>query len=509
MLKTYMKTSLIFLIAFTFLVVPLPKEAFGAEKISFMYLYGGKTQDYIAQFKLTKGAVNVVSPNYFDLDKNGNLVINADNTLTNYIHSQKAKVIPYLSNHWDRPSAQMALKNPEKLANDLAAAVDVYNLDGINIDLENLTYEDRHALTQFTALLKNKLKPGKTVSVAVGSVDKPMTSGWKSAYDLKNLSNVADYLVIMAYDQHSRDSSPGPVAALDWVKKQLDYMVTQAPKDKLVLGVPFYGRVWTNGKDGGGIWYTDIVKAVQENKATLQWHEQYQVPFAKYTKADGNTKEIWFEDARSLKEKINLVNTYGLKGVAAWRLGQEDLSIWQNFSAWLNGHYFRDITGHWAENDILYLSSRSIVGGKDTYHYAPNVGVTRAEAVAILSRIFSWEMTATNPFTDVPNNYWAKEPILKAFNHSIVKGISSNKFGPEQKLTRAQLAVILQRSFELQTTGEVKYEFRDVPRSYWAATEIYILKNRGLIGGRTPDKYHPDSLVTRAELAAMVARIIR
>ena len=130
----------------------------------------------------------------------------------------------------------MALKNPEKLANDLAAAVDVYNLDGINIDLENLTYEDRHALTQFTALLKNKLKPGKTVSVAVGSVDKPMTSGWKSAYDLKNLSNVADYLVIMAYDQHSRDSSPGPVAALDWVKKQLDYMVTQAPKDKLVLG---------------------------------------------------------------------------------------------------------------------------------------------------------------------------------------------------------------------------------------------------------------------------------
>lgn len=508
MIKQFYKKNLVLLLVISFLLIPFPLQS--AEKISFMYLYGEKTQTYIEQIKQTKGAVNVASPNYFTLDKNGNLITNVDKTLTNYLHQQKIKVVPFLSNHWNQVSAQLVLKNPEKLANDLMVAVNNYNLDGINIDLENLTYEDRHALTQLARLLKNKLAPkGKTVSIAVGSVDKPLTSGWKSAYDLKALGQIVDYVIIMAYDQHWQTSGPGPISGLDWVKKQLDYMVTEAPKDKLVLGLPFYGRIWTNGQNGGGIWYKDILKAAQDNKANIEYHQIYRVPFTKYTKADGSIKEIWFEDARSLQEKICLVNTYGLKGVAAWRLGQEDTSIWQNFSLWLNGHSFKDIISHWAENDILLLHNKGIVGGKDTYHYAPDVGITRAEAVAILSRIFDWQVSPTNPFTDVGANYWAKEPILKAYNHSIIRGVTTNSFGPEQKLTRAQLAVILHRAFQIKATEEIKYEFKDVPQNHWAAHEIYVLKSKGLVAGRTIDKYAPDSIVTRAELAAMVARIIR
>ncbi|MDK2823667.1 MAG: hypothetical protein PWP71_1585 [Clostridia bacterium] len=508
MTKKYLKNCIILLIVLSFLIIP--SIAVGEEKISFMYLHGGTTQDYIEQFQLAKGSVNIVSPNYFELDATGNLVIKVDNTLTNYFHQQKVKVIPYLSNHWDRASAQLALQNFEKLANDLAVAADIYNLDGINIDLENLTYEDRHLLTRFAATLRNKLKSqGRTVSIAVGAVDRPLTSGWKSAYDLSNLSQAVDYIIVMAYDQHWRNSGPGPIAALDWVKSQLDYMTTQIPKDKLVLGVPFYGRVWTNNQNGDGIWYTDIIKAVQENNAELQWHDEYQVPFTKYIKADGNTKEIWFENARSIREKIRLVSTYGLKGAAAWRLGQEDPSIWKDYTIWLNGHYFRDTIGHWAESDILYLSSRSIVSGKDMYHYAPDVGITRAEAVALLSRVFNWKLGPDNPFVDVPDSYWAKEPILKAYNHSIIRGIAPGKFGPEEKLTRAQLAVILQRAFLLEGTGEIKYNFLDVPQGHWAAREIYILKNLGFIAGRSTNQFAPDSNVTRAELAAMVARIIR
>jgi spore germination protein YaaH len=504
----FFKNYLLSFLVLSFLVIPLPLHS--AEKISFMYLYGEKTQTYIEQIKSTNGAVNVASPNYFDIDKNGNLIVNIDNTLTNFLHQQKIKVVPFVSNHWDQASAQLALKNPEKLANDLAVAAKNYNLDGINIDLENLTYGDRHALTELARLLKNKLAPqGKTVSIAVGSVDKPMSTGWKAAYDLKALSQIVDYIVIMAYDQHWQTSGPGPVAALDWVKKQLDYMVTQAPKNKLVLGVPFYGRTWTNGQNGVGIRYNNVIKAVQENQATIEYHSIYRTPFAKYTTSDGSTKEIWFENAQSLQEKVRLVNDYGLKGVAAWRLGQEDTSIWKNFSYWLIGHSFKDIIGHWAENDILFLYSKGFVGGRDTYHYAPDVGVTRAEAVAILSRIFDWQIASSNPFTDVSTNYWAKEPILKAYNHGIMRGVSATKFGPEQKLTRAQLAVILQRAFEIKATSEIRHDFKDVPQNHWAAYEIYTLKNKGLVAGRTTDKYAPDSVVTRAELATMIARIVR
>ncbi|MFZ5943079.1 MAG: glycosyl hydrolase family 18 protein [Bacillota bacterium] len=498
------------LLILSFILFPANVLA-GEEKISFMYLHGGKTQDYINQFQLAKGSVDIISPNYFELDNQGNLVINADNILTNYMHGQKVKVVPYLSNHWNREIAQTALKNPEKLAHDLAVAADIYNVDGINIDLENLTYEDRAQLTKFAGLLKNKLAPkGRTVSIAVAAVEKPMTTGWSAAYDLANLSKVVDYIIVMAYDQHSKESAPGPVAGLDWVKRQLDYMTTLVPKNKLVLGVPFYGRVWTNGQNGGGIWYNDSIKAIKENKAVAQWHNQYQVPYAKYTKPDGSTKEIWFENARSLEEKIKLVESYGLKGVAAWRLGQEDPSIWKGFSTLLKGKYFRDIRGHWAENDISYLSSRSLISGRDTYNYAPDAGVTRGEAVAILSRIFNWSSAPKNPFSDVPNNHWAKEPILKAYNHSIIHGVSSNKFGPEQRLTRAQLAVILQRAFRIEeTNNQNKNKFQDVPQNHWAAKEIYILSNKGFIAGQSAKKFAPDIYVTRAELAAMIARMIK
>jgi spore germination protein YaaH len=506
--QNLIKKCITFLIFFSFIFIPLP--ALSAEKTSFMYLYGEQTQTYIEQINRTNGSINIASPNYFELDNNGNLVTKFNKTLTDFLHQKNIKVVPFLSNHWNRTSAQLALQNPQKLANDLSSAVINNNLDGVNIDLENLTYDDRAPLVELAQLLKNQLAPlGKTVSIAVGAVDKPTTSGWKSAYDLQALSNVVDYMIIMAYDQHWETSGPGPVAGLDWVKKQLDYMTTQVPKEKLVLGVPFYGRVWTNGQNGVGIIYSNTIKAAQENNAPIQWHPQYQSPFVKYTKADGSTKEIWFENARSLQEKLRLVNTYGLKGVVAWRLGQEDTAIWENFSTWLNGHSFRDIAGHWAENDILYLYNKKIVSGRDTYRYVPDAGVTRAEAVALLSRVFNWEKASMNPFDDVPNNHWAKEPILQAYNHSIIRGVAANKFGPEQKLTRAQLAVILQRAFDIKISGEPKYDFKDVPQNHWAAYEIYTLKNKGLVGGRTLEKYAPDSPVTRAELAAMVTRIIR
>jgi len=249
----------------------IPSIASGAEeKISFMYLYGGTTAEYIQQFQLARGSINIVSPNFFELDAEGNLIENIDQTLTKFMHQQNVKVVPYLSNHWDRASAQKALQNPEKLANTLANSVNTYNLDGVNIDLENLTYEDRNQLTIFASILRNKLAPqGKTVSIAVGAVDKPTNSGWKSAYDLKNLGNVVDFIIIMAYDQHWRTSGPGPIASLPWVTQQLDYMLTQIPKEKTVLGVPFYGRVWTNGQNGGGIWYSDIIAAAPSARRLL------------------------------------------------------------------------------------------------------------------------------------------------------------------------------------------------------------------------------------------------
>ena len=296
MLKDYWKKTSILFLVFAFVLIafattPTATSHAAQEKVTFVYLYGGTTQDYINQFQKTNGSIDMVSPNFFDLDSSGDLVLKVDPTLVSFMQNNGVQVIPFLSNHWDRPSGQLAISTPEKrtkLVNDLVQAVIAYNLDGVNIDLENLTYEDRHNLTAFTAMLNQRLKPlGKGVSIAVGSVDRPLTTGWKSAYDLQNLSKHVDYVFVMAYDQHWRGSAPGPVAALPWVEKQVQYMVTQIPKEKLILGIPLYGRVWTNGEGGGGIWHPATIKEAQDNKATISWHDQFKVPFVKYTRPNG------------------------------------------------------------------------------------------------------------------------------------------------------------------------------------------------------------------------------
>lgn len=517
MLRKYWKTSSLLLITLAFIFAislgnPTPVNSQSQEKLTFIYLYGGTTQDYINQHQKTKGSIDIVSPNYFDLDANGEAIINMDKTLTTYMQKQGVKVMPFLSNHWDRASGQIAISTPRKrenLAQALVQNVISHKLDGLNIDLENLTYEDKDNLTAFIKLLSAKLHPlNKKLSIAVGSVEKHLTAGWKSAYDLANLSKYADYLFVMAYDQSWNGSAPGPVAALPWVEKQLQYMVTQIPKEKIILGVPFYGRAWTNGEGGGGITHSDTIQELEQNKATISWHQEHKVPFAKYT-AKGNTREIWFENTRSTQEKIRLINKYDVAGMGAWRLGQEDLSLWNNISYWLGGRYFQDTLNHWAERDVLTLHSKGIIAGRDNNKFDPDAPITRAEAVSILSRIFNWNHNIGNPFNDVPNNHWALKPILGAYREGVIAGIEAKEFGPQNNLTRAQLAVILKRAFQLELTNDPGKQFIDVPASHWATKEIKVLNSHGLLGGRTENQFVPEGNITRGELAALVTRVLK
>ncbi|SMB92425.1 Spore germination protein YaaH [Desulfonispora thiosulfatigenes DSM 11270] len=491
------------------LVCYTPSHAKNDEKISLMYLYGNSNK-YLNQINMTNNSVNTVSPNYFNLDSSGNLLTTVDPSFVKTMHNKGIKVTPFLGNHWDRELGQVAIRQPEKLSEDILKELLKYNLDGINIDIENLTYEDREAFTTFISILKQKLTPHNlTLSIAVGAIDKPTTVGWKSTFDLKKLSIYADYIVVMAYDEHWEGGGPGPVASIPWVKRCTDYMLTQIPKEKYILGVPFYGRMWTNEQNGVGITYPTLTKKIQENNAQVKWNNEFKTPYVKYKNAEGNNVEIWFENAKSLKEKFELVNKYDIAGVAGWRLGQEDTTIWNDFSEWLYKGSFIDIFGHWAQKDIIYLTNQGFIAGKDPKHYDPDMGITRAEAVSILSRILNWSNGTQNPFIDVPNNHWAKAPILSGYSNDIIKGTSTITFSPNKNLTRAELTVLLKRSFDLKNPNNSTNGFYDVLPSHWAHEEILTLKNLGFIAGREFNQFYPNEIVTRAEFAAMVARILR
>ena len=138
-------------------------------KFHMTYLYGGTVQQQIAQVE-TVGSFQTVSPVYFDIDSQGNLQVNGlSKTLVESMHQKNIKVVPLLSNHWNRSAGEQALKNPEKLADQIVQAIHQYDLDGVNVDIENVTSTYRDAYTQLVRSLREKLPEEKEISVAVAA----------------------------------------------------------------------------------------------------------------------------------------------------------------------------------------------------------------------------------------------------------------------------------------------------------------------------------------------------
>jgi len=157
------------------------------------------------------------------------------------------------------------------------------------------------------------------------------TGEWGAAFDFRDLGRVADFLVLMAYDQHTPLTPPGPVAGYDWVKAALDYAVRRAPPSKLLLGIPLYGREWTETSRGAtshSLAYKDLKQYLDDPGSEHYWDDLFRTAWFRLREGD-TLRTAWFDDARSLREKLNLVHLYHLHGYAAWRLGVEDPEFWQ------------------------------------------------------------------------------------------------------------------------------------------------------------------------------------
>ncbi|MDP4523771.1 glycosylase [Bacillus halotolerans] len=299
------------------------------------YFYSGLGYDIIHHVDQTNGVLKVVSPDFFYIRKNGSLLLRSANPdVIKALHRRKLKVVPFLSNHWNQDLGRVALKKRVVLAKQISNAIEELNLDGVNIDIENLTEKDRQAFTDFVRLVRKGIPSHKEVSVAVAANPFGWTKGWHGLYDYENLAKHADYLMVMAYDE---SQLAGPTASVGWVEKSIQYALAQkiSPK-KLVLGLPFYGRCWMQDQSNShAISLYLVTSLVKRHNGTIIFDIKSQSPKAVFTikhdKKDllpPGTYTLWFENEQSLRAKIKLVQKYNLKGLGSWSLGQEDSSVW-------------------------------------------------------------------------------------------------------------------------------------------------------------------------------------
>lgn len=319
------------------------------------YLYSGTDQQQIEYVSQTNGVLDTVSPSYFDIEEDGSLRLNyLSEYLIESMHAQGIKVVPFLSNHWNRTAGINALKNVESLSTQIADYVEEYNLDGVNVDIENVTHEQREQYTELVRLLREKIPSHKEVSVAVAANPNDWQTGWHGSYDYAALAAYADHLFIMAYDEHHEGGEAGPVASIDFVERSIQYALEKTTPDKIVVGIPFYGRVWgldSSRITGKGISSKTIQEILSNCESTITYDESTQSVKAEFTITASSPKYtvggdfvlepgdyvVWFENDQSYAAKLNLIQKYNLKGAGSWALGQEEPSIWENYEGWING----------------------------------------------------------------------------------------------------------------------------------------------------------------------------
>lgn len=350
------KKATIILAVGTVILASFPFQKAEAHEVTFnmSYLYFGNTKSYISQIDKTQGNLSLVSPSYFDINADGSLKITTqyDSTFVKEMHSRGMKVVPFLSNHWDRNVGRAALNNREKLTTQIADFIMKNNLDGIQVDIENTTEIDRDAYTDLVRLLREKLPSDKEVSVAVAANPNGWTKGWHGTYDYKELAKYSSYLMVMAYDESYEGSKEGPVASYGWVEKSIQYALKQGiSPDKIVLGIPFYGRYWKEGEATGGTGISNVRvdELLSRYGGTVVFDEATKSPKATITIKQGDpvttiagktltpgTYKIWYENSDSIAAKFELIHKYNLKGSGSWSLGQESTSIWQNYRTWMS-----------------------------------------------------------------------------------------------------------------------------------------------------------------------------
>ncbi|OEF98931.1 hypothetical protein BHF71_02925 [Vulcanibacillus modesticaldus] len=504
-------------------------ERLKTERFNMSYLYFGNSQSFVEYIPNTKGALNTISPSYFDLSADGYLDEKVDPFFVAQMKKMNIRVVPFLSNHWNRQKGREALKNREKLVDQLVDVITKYDLDGINVDLENLTADDRDNYTDLIRLLREKLPPEKEVSVAVAANPYKLEIGWQGSYDYEELAKFSDYLMLMTYDESYYGSEPGPVASLKFVEKSIEYALEKVPPEKLVLGIPFYGRYWKIGEKGGrGISISKVEELVDEFNGKVYFDNKSKTPYAVFTipkdehpkvhyrKLTPGKYIVWYEDDKSLKLKLRLVEKYNLLGTGSWSLNEAPKNIWNYYQSWLDGkHYFIDTEKHWAENDILSMLDRGWMVGTSEENFSPNLPLSRAQAVVVIVRALGlnndFSVDNFSNFVDVDADYWAKNEIEIAYRYGIIKGVKEGYFAPNEPLTRAQMAAILSRILidknNVQIAEKPIDRFEDVNFNHWAYADIINLSTRNIFMGYTDGKFHPNDYLSRGQMAALMNRI--
>ncbi|MFK2826759.1 LysM peptidoglycan-binding domain-containing protein [Bacillus sp. B190/17] len=282
-----------------------------------------------------------LSPFTYAIKEDGTLTTMKEAPLLTAAWEQQVAPLLVITNFsagkFDSDLAATLLRNPtlqETLITNMIRIIREKGYAGLNIDFEYVYPEDRENYNAFLRRVVARFRPlGLLVSTALAPKVREDQSGiLYEAHDYKAHGEIVDFVVLMTYEWGWAGGPPWAIAPINQVKRVLDYAVTVIPRNKIMMGMPLYGRdwkiPWVQGTTARTISPKAAVELAAKYGAAIQYNETYQSPFFRYTDETGQQHEVWFEDARSSQAKFDAVKQYGLRGVSYWVLGSPFPQNW-------------------------------------------------------------------------------------------------------------------------------------------------------------------------------------
>lgn len=300
----------------------------------------------------TKG-LTTLAPTWFSLaDTEGNISSLADADYVSSAHQSNIEVWAVLrdfhggiNSYEETYDVLSHTSKRTKVIDQVIAEAMENGIDGINLDFELVSADCGEHYVQFVRELSVKCRQNGLVF----SVDNYVPQPYNEHYDIEEQGAVADYVVIMGYDEHTEGSyEAGSVASISYLDDGITNALKSVPAEKLIAGVPFFTRLWfetpkteeelaqEQGTEAAQYPYNvtstaygmdDAAKVVADAGVQTQWDDTAKQNYAQWD-ADGGTYKIWLEDSRSLEEKLKVIKSDNLAGVAEWSLGMEDPAVW-------------------------------------------------------------------------------------------------------------------------------------------------------------------------------------
>lgn len=290
----------------------------------------------------TKG-ITAISPTWFRIASvDGTLSSLASESYVARMKEQGIEVWALVDNfHPDVDTFQVLsyTSRRERLVNEIIAAAIKYGLNGINIDFESLDVETGPHYIQFLRELSVKCRTNGIVL----SVDNYVPASYNAFYDREEQGEIVDYVIIMGYDEHhSRSETAGSVASIGYTREALENTLEEVPADKIIMGIPFYTRLWREATIDGvtslsseALSMASAESVIEQYGAEPVWDEETGQYYIEYER-DGAVYKMWQEEERSIEEKMKVIHDAQIAGVAAWRLGYETPEIWNVILRYVN-----------------------------------------------------------------------------------------------------------------------------------------------------------------------------